>query len=66
MMFKKCLCTVYKLCKEMKIEKVGDRIGLHYTEITATTLLRLLLRVKELFVMRVRAIRILRNINERE
>jgi len=65
-MFTKCRNTVIKLTRELNIEKVGDKTLLHYHGQDTMTLLRLLVRIKELFLMKIRAVKILKSIEDRE
>ena len=55
----KAFSTIHKLCEELKLVNLEDKIITHYSEKNTETMLKLLLRCKELFVVRVRAIKIM-------
>jgi hypothetical protein len=64
--FTKTLNSIHQLCGELNLHKLEDRIYLHYSNRDIKTALKLMIRCKELFVLRVRGIRILQLINDRE
>jgi hypothetical protein len=39
LMFKKSMTTVGRLCKELRIEKIGDRIAMYYTNVRINLIL---------------------------
>ncbi|CDW88018.1 UNKNOWN [Stylonychia lemnae] len=62
----KTLNTIQKLCSDIQLDKVAIKIQFFYADRDSKTLQKLLLRCKEFFVIRVRIIKILKLISERE
>eukprot|EP00347_Sterkiella_histriomuscorum_P017507 403349079 len=62
----KTLNTITRQCNDLDLDKVAIKIYYHYADRDSKTLLKLLLRCKEFFVIRVRIVKILKLIHDRE
>eukprot|EP00347_Sterkiella_histriomuscorum_P004151 403361559 len=66
MIYNKVLNTVRSICKELLLENLSTKISLHYEEVNSKVLIKLLLRCKSFFVIRMKILKILKQINDRE
>eukprot|EP00347_Sterkiella_histriomuscorum_P015537 403356656 len=62
----KTINTITRQCNDLDLDKVAIKIYYHYADRDSKTLLKLLLRCKEFFVIRVRIVKILKLIHDRE
>lgn len=65
-MINKVLLTIRTQCEELQLDKLSEKIYFHYHKVTTENLIKLFFRCKEFFVIRLRAIRLLKLIEGRE